>query len=151
MVLGLGATYVQQAGPEMITYLTERFHAETPQGIELDLRMTTNAVLLTPDNLKLMRDQLKLAFNGAAATGHHVSLDSFDQLQLQPGVIARQIGVDALSDKCKACPIRDICGGGLYAHRYKRGIGYLNPSVYCADLSRLITHIIDRVAKDVLS
>jgi uncharacterized protein len=301
------------AGPELISYLAERFRAQTPPGVELDIRMTTNAVLLTPDNLKLMRDlglrayvsldggqeahdrhrkyangrgshdatirglgalradenrhlfsgllctidlandpvgvyealvehappmldfllphgnwtqpppgwggstgttpyadwlipifdrwyaaperpvsvrlfdeiitlvlggqsraetvglapfqsltidtdgsidfchQLKSAFNRAAFTGHHVSDDSFDALLRQPGVIARQIGVDALSDTCKACPIRDICGGGLYAHRYKRGTGYLNPSVYCADLSRLIAHIIERVAGDVLA
>lgn len=300
------------AGPELITYLTERFYAETPPGIELDLRMTTNAVLLTPNNLRLMREcgirafvsldggreahdrhrkyangrgsydaavcglnalrapeyrdlfsgllctidvandpinvyetliaheppvldfllphgnwsqpppawsgdpgvtpyadwlipifdrwydapvrptsirlfdnilklilggrsnteavglspfqsltvdtngsidsshQLKSAFNRAAITGHHVSRDSFDTLLRHPGVIARQIGVDALCDMCKACPIRDICGGGLYAHRYKVGTGYFNPSVYCADLSHLITHIIERVAEDVL-
>ncbi|MGI5206144.1 FxsB family cyclophane-forming radical SAM/SPASM peptide maturase [Spirillospora sp. CA-108201] len=300
------------AGPELITYLTERFRAETPPGIELDLRMTTNAVLLTPENLRLMRacgiralvsmdggqeahdrhrkyangrgsydaavrglnalrseeyrdlfsgllctidvandpidvydslisheppmvdfllphgnwtqpppawggdsdttpyadwlipifdrwyeapvkptsirlfdeiinlvlggrsraetvglspfqsltidtngsidfcHQLKSAFNGAAATGHHVSSDSFDELLRQPGVIARQIGADALCDTCQACPIRDICGGGLYAHRYKSGVGYLNPSVYCGDLSRLIIHIIERVSGDVL-
>lgn len=300
------------AGPELITYLTERFHAETPPGIELNLRMTTNAVLLAPENLQLMRDcgirayvsldgdrdahnrhrkyandrgsydatirglkalrapeyrdlfsgllctidvandpidvyealidhkppmldfllphgnwtqpppawggdsnatpyadwlipifdrwydaptqpvtvrlfhaimslilgghsraetvglspfqsltidtngsidfchQLKSAFNGAAITGHHVSRDPLDTLLLQPGVVARQIGADALCDTCKACPIRNICGGGLYAHRYKAGIGYLNPSVYCADLSRLIAHIIERVSEDVL-
>ncbi|MEU0570729.1 FxsB family cyclophane-forming radical SAM/SPASM peptide maturase [Nonomuraea sp. NPDC005983] len=300
------------AGPKLITYLTERFHAETPPGIELDIRMTTNAVLLTPDNLRLMREcgihayvsldggreahnrhrkyangrgsydatisglnalsapeyrdlfsgllctidvtndpidvydmlvsheppmldfllpngnwnepppawdgdsnttpyadwlipifdrwynapvrqtsirlfdeiinlvlggqsraetvglapfqsltidtngsidfchQLKSAFNGAAITGHNVSRDSLDALLLQPGVVARQMGVHALCDTCKACPIRNICGGGLYAHRYKVGTGYLNPSVYCADLSRLIGHIVERVAKDVL-
>lgn len=300
------------AGAEMITYLVERFHAETPPGIDLDLRMTTNAVLLTPDNLRLMREcgirayvsldggqeahdrhrkyangrgsyeatirgldalrspeyrdlfsgllctvdvandpidvyealiaheppmmdfllphgnwtqpppawggdtgttpyaewlipifdrwydapvrsvsirlfdeiinlvlggrsrtetvglsrfrsltidtngsidfchQLKSAYNGAAITGHHVSRDSLDQLLLHPGVVARQIGANALCDTCQACPIRDICGGGLYGHRYKAGVGYLNPSVYCADLARLITHIIERVANDVL-
>lgn len=300
------------AGPELITYLTERFHAETPPGIELDIRMTTNAVLLTPDNLRLMREcgirayvsldggreahdrhrkyangrgsydatisglnalrtpeyrdlfsgllctvdvandpidvyemliaheppmvdfllphgnwnqpppawggdsntttyadwlipifdrwydapvrptsirlfdeiinlvlgghshaetvglapfqsltidtngsidfchQLKSSFNRAAISGHHVSRDSLDALMLQPGSVARQIGADALCDTCKACPISNICGGGLYAHRYKVGTGYLNPSVYCADLSRLIGHIVERVAKDVL-
>ncbi|ROO86803.1 uncharacterized protein EDD29_4385 [Actinocorallia herbida] len=301
------------AGPEMITHLAERFRAETPPGVDLDLRLTTNAVLLTPDNLRLMREcgirayvsldgdrtahdrhrkyangrgsydatirglqalrapeyrdlfsgllctidlandpidvyealiahappmldfllphgnwtqpppawggdsgatpyadwlipifdrwydapvrptsirlfdaimtlvlggrsraetvglspfqsltidtngsidfchQLKSAFNGAAITGHHVARDALDALLLQPGVVARQIGADALSDTCKACPIRDICGGGLYAHRYKAGTGYLNPSVYCADLSQLIAHIIERVAGDVLN
>ncbi|SHN14225.1 FxsB family cyclophane-forming radical SAM/SPASM peptide maturase [Cryptosporangium aurantiacum] len=300
------------AGPELITYLTARFRAETPPGIELDVRMTTNAVLLNCDNLRLMRDcgirayvsldgdqgahdrhrkyangrgsydsvvrgldalrtpeyrdlfagmlctvdvandpievydaliahqppmldfllphgnwsqpppawggnsgatpyadwlipifdrwydapaqpitvrlfdaiirlvlggqplvesvglapfqsltidtngsvdfchQLKSAFNGAASTGHHVSRDPLDSLLLHPGVVARQIGAAALCETCNACPLRDICGGGLYAHRYKTGVGYRNPSVYCADLTVLITHIIHRVAENVL-
>lgn len=301
------------AGPELIAHLAERFRAETPEGIELDIRMTTNAVLLTPDNLELMREhgirayvsldgdqashdrhrtyangrgshdavvrgltalraveyrelfsailctidvandpmavydaliayeppmldfllplgnwsqpppawageqggtpyadwlipifdrwydapvrptsvrlfedimalvlggrargevvglspiqsltidtngsidfchQLKSSFNRAAVTGHHVARDALDALLLQPGAVARQIGAEALCETCKACPLRDICGGGLYAHRYKDRTGYLNPSVYCADLSRLITHIIERVAGDVLT
>ena len=33
------------------------------------------------------------------------------------------------------------CGGGLYAHRFGRGNGFDNPSVYCADLARLIVGI----------
>ena len=297
------------ASPELITYLTERFRAETPAGVQLDLRMTTNAVLLSADNLRLMSDcgirayisldggreahdrhrkyangkgsyaaalrglnllrdghpelfagilctvdlandplevyesliahqspmvdfllphgnwtepppgwaedatpyadwlipifdrwyesaerptsirlfdeivnlvlggkshvevlglapfqtltidtdgsmdlchQLKSTYNRAAFSGHHVSRDSMDSLLLQPGVVARQIGKKALSDTCKACPIHEICGAGHYAHRYKVGTGYRNPSVYCADLSTLIAHVIERVAHDVL-
>jgi uncharacterized protein len=33
------------------------------------------------------------------------------------------------------------CGGGLYAHRYRSATGFDNPSVYCADLEKIITHI----------
>jgi uncharacterized protein len=29
----------------------------------------------------------------------------------------------------------------LYAHRYRSGTGFANPSVYCPDLIRLIGHI----------
>jgi len=31
------------------------------------------------------------------------------------------------------------CGGGLYAHRYREGSGFDNPSVFCPDLMKLIT------------
>jgi uncharacterized protein len=34
-----------------------------------------------------------------------------------------------------------ICGGGLYAHRYRTGTGFDNPSVYCSDLKALITQV----------
>jgi uncharacterized protein len=66
-----------------------------------------------------------------------------------PAVIARQIGVAALSRTCTECAIHPICGGGYYPHRYLAGSGYCNPSVYCPDLYKLIRHIRDRLSVDV--
>jgi uncharacterized protein len=54
-----------------------------------------------------------------------------------------------LAAQCRACPIGSVCGGGLYAHRYRAGHGFDNPSVYCADLFRLITRIRDRLDTDL--
>jgi uncharacterized protein len=45
----------------------------------------------------------------------------------------------------------EICGGGLYPHRYHEGAGFRNPSVYCDDLMRLITHVSERVIGDLTS
>jgi uncharacterized protein len=33
------------------------------------------------------------------------------------------------------------CGGGLYAHRYRSDTGFDNPSVFCSDLEKIITHV----------
>ncbi len=38
---------------------------------------------------------------------------------------------------------------GHYAHRYRRGTGFRNRSVYCADLARIITHVRSRVTTDL--
>jgi uncharacterized protein len=86
-------------------------------------------------------DALKSAFDGAANTGLSVFSHSFDEALALPGMAARQIGVNALSDTCKSCSLSEVCGGGYYPHRYREGAGFLNPSVYCADLMKLITHI----------
>jgi uncharacterized protein len=43
----------------------------------------------------------------------------------------------------------NVCGGGLYPHRYRPGEGFRNPSVYCPDLLRLIEHVSARVTADV--
>lgn len=94
-------------------------------------------------------DILKSAYEGAAATSLHVLTHSFADALLLPGVVARQIGARALGPVCAACPLARVCGGGLYPHRYRSGSGFLNPSVYCADLYRLITHIHRTVAADV--
>lgn len=94
-------------------------------------------------------DSLKSTFQDASATGLSVFGNAFDEAQLHPGVVARQRGVEALSATCRACAIRDVCGGGEYSTRYRDGSGFLNPSVYCADLAKLIGHIRDRVLADV--
>jgi uncharacterized protein len=94
-------------------------------------------------------DALKSAYPGAPATGLHVSRDSLDDALLLPSVAARQIGVLALAEECRSCPVHRICGGGHYAHRYRSGTGFANPSVYSPDLFRLVHHIRDTVAADI--
>jgi len=94
-------------------------------------------------------DTLKAAYEGATRTPLHVSRDSFDDALMLPSFAARQIGLRALSDECRGCDLVQICGGGLYPHRYRAGSGFANPSVYCHDLSRLISHIAATVRRDV--
>ncbi|WP_141205834.1 FxsB family cyclophane-forming radical SAM/SPASM peptide maturase [Streptomyces griseorubiginosus] len=92
-------------------------------------------------------DSLKTAYDGAPGTGLHVAVNSLDEMAAHPGVKARQQGLDGLCETCRACPVVRSCGGGLYAHRYRSegGTGgFMNPSVYCADLKQLITGIRDR-------
>ncbi|GAA0903118.1 FxsB family cyclophane-forming radical SAM/SPASM peptide maturase [Virgisporangium aurantiacum] len=94
-------------------------------------------------------DSLKSAYPGACDTGLDVRTDPFDAALLHPGVVARQIGLRALSDTCRRCPVHTICGGGHYAHRFRAGDGFRNPSVHCADLAHLIRHINGRVRADL--
>jgi uncharacterized protein len=106
-------------------------------------------VFIETDGAIELADNLKVAYQGAAATGLHVASATLDEALLLPGVIARQLGVRALSPKCRACHIYRICGGGLYAHRYRPGTGFYNPSVYCPDLIKLIGHIRNVVLADI--
>jgi uncharacterized protein len=94
-------------------------------------------------------DTLKIAYHGAPETGLHVDRNRLDDALLLPGVVARQFGERGLCATCRACPIRRVCGGGLYAHRYRVGTGFANPSVYCPDLIRLISHIHDTMRADI--
>ncbi|MEU9870027.1 FxsB family cyclophane-forming radical SAM/SPASM peptide maturase [Actinomadura sp. NPDC048021] len=94
-------------------------------------------------------DTLKSAYEGAAHTELHVGRDTFDAALMLPAMAARQIGRRALADACTACPVHRVCGGGLYTHRYRSGTGFANPSVYCRDLFRLVTHVRDAVSQDV--
>ncbi|MEO3886854.1 FxsB family cyclophane-forming radical SAM/SPASM peptide maturase [Nonomuraea sp. B5E05] len=94
-------------------------------------------------------DTLKSGYEGAAGTGLNVFDHPFDRALEHPGMAARQAGAAALCETCVSCPVARVCGGGYYAHRYREGTGYLNPSVYCPDLFKLITHIHERVQADL--
>ncbi len=86
-------------------------------------------------------DSLKAAFDGAPVTGLNVFDHSLDVVGQHPGIIARQQGAAGLCQTCRECPVVASCGGGLYPHRYRADSGFSNPSVYCADLLKLINHI----------
>jgi uncharacterized protein len=89
-------------------------------------------------------DSLKTAFENAPATGLDIFSHSVDEAASHPGVAGRQAGIAALCPACRACWLVRACGGGLYAHRYKSGDGFNNPSVYCDDLKVLIPHIVSQ-------
>jgi uncharacterized protein len=99
------------------------------------------AVVIETDGTLEQVDSLKSAYDGAAATGLDVFRHQLDEALSLPGVAARQAGLDALAPACRACPLVRVCGGGHYAHRYRADSGFANPSVYCADLQRLIRHV----------
>jgi len=86
-------------------------------------------------------DSLKVAFEGAPGTGTNVFADPIDAAARHPGVVARQQGQAGLGQTCQACPVVTTCGGGLYTHRYRGASGFDNPSVYCTDLFKLISHV----------
>jgi len=120
-----------------------------PAAVEsLGLSPATLIVVDTDGTIKQL-DSLSSAYPGAADTGLHVLTGSFDDALEHPTTVARQIGADALSAQCAACPVMQICGGGLYPHRYRRGEGFRHPSVYCADLKKLIMHVRERMISDL--
>jgi uncharacterized protein len=120
-----------------------------PGNVEgLGLLASTLIVVDTDGSIKQL-DSLSSAYQGAADTGLDVMSDGFDDALDHPTTVARQIGVDALSETCLKCPVMKVCGGGLYPHRFVEGKGFRNPSVYCHDLRLLIDHVKSRVMTDL--
>lgn len=54
-----------------------------------------------------------------------------------------------LSESCLNCSILDFCGGGFIAHRYSKDNGFMNPTVYCRDYIRLISHVQSKLVNDL--
>lgn len=111
----------------------------------------TDLVVVETDGSLEQVDSLKSAYEGAAATGFDVFTHAFDEVAAHPGVRARQLGLEGVSDTCRRCPVVRSCGGGLYTHRYDStgpGEGFDNPSVYCHDLAALVRGIELRTPSD---
>jgi uncharacterized protein len=98
-------------------------------------------VVIETDGSYEQVDSLKVAFDGAPATGLDVFRHALSTVAEHPGIVARQQGLAGLCRTCQECPVVASCGGGLYTHRYRAETGFDNPSVYCQDLIKLITHI----------
>jgi uncharacterized protein len=103
------------------------------------------AVVVETDGTIEQVDSLRSAYAGAAETGLDVFRHSFDRALRHPGIAARQLGELSLARECRECPVGKVCGGGNYVHRYAPGTGFRHPSVYCADLERLVRHVAGRL------
>ncbi|OLT30395.1 hypothetical protein BJF83_08795 [Nocardiopsis sp. CNR-923] len=94
-------------------------------------------VIVETDGAIEVHDNLKIVYEGAGVTGRNVMRDGFD-------------GGGPVHEKtcaaCARCPVFTICGGGTRAHRYRAVNGFDNPTVYCADMRRLIEHVERRVS-----
>ncbi|MBF5001544.1 FxsB family radical SAM/SPASM domain protein [Nocardia sp. BSTN01] len=106
------------------------------------------AVIETNGTLEQV-DELKSTFAGATELSPTGVGNPLDLALQEPSIAARQIGAAALSDTCLSCPVHSVCGGGHYVHRYREATGFRNPSVYCADLKKLIEHIESAVSADL--
>jgi uncharacterized protein len=98
-------------------------------------------VVIETDGTYEQADSLKVAYEGAPATGLDVFGHSVDAVTDHPGLAARRRGLEGLCDTCRQCPVVSTCGGGMYAHRYRSDSEFDNPSVYCRDLLKLIEHV----------
>ena len=101
----------------------------------------SDILVIETDGTIEQADSIKVAYDGAPVTGLDIFRHPLDAAAAHPAIAARQRGVAGLSAACRRCPVVASCGGGLYAHRYRVGTGYDNPSVYCADLEKIITHV----------
>jgi len=114
-----------------------------PSGTEAFGLDPVDLIVIETDGAWEQADSLKTAFDGAPATGLTVFEHSADRAAAHPQLARRRAGLAALCADCRSCHAVRQCGGGLFAHRYRSGHGFDNPSVYCADLKELVMSTAD--------
>jgi uncharacterized protein len=93
-------------------------------------------------------DALRVCAPAMSQSGLNVLEDDlFDLHRASPLVQKAVTEGFALPTGCRACPERDICGGGYLPHRYSHSRLFDNPSVWCADIKRLLMHVRARVSE----
>jgi uncharacterized protein len=93
-------------------------------------------------------DALKVCEQGLTQVGLNILRHRFDDLE-QGLPLMREL-VDKglpLPGRCRNCPEQKICGGGYYPNRYSRARSFDNPSVWCADILKLIAHLRAHIPK----
>jgi uncharacterized protein len=115
----------------------------TGAGSEVTGTVPAAALMVESDGSVAWTDALKAVADGAADTGATIFSHSFDAVLALPD--APEYGTASLCHECQACPVREVCGGGMRAHRFGRDRGFDNPTVYCADLQHLIGHVRTRL------
>lgn len=121
MILGMDAGF-ESIGGEENRYLI----IETDGGIEASDYLKACGDGFTKEGLNLSTHELSDALNAPLMNMHRRSHHM-------------------LASTCRQCGIMEVCGGGHIAHRYGNGRGFNNPSVYCFDLMKLLTHIQNRL------
>jgi uncharacterized protein len=87
-------------------------------------------------------DALRVCASALSQSGLNVISDEL--FDLHRGLPLVQKAVDQgfeLPTACRRCPEREICGGGYLPHRYSHARQFDNPSVWCADIQKLLEHI----------
>jgi uncharacterized protein len=87
-------------------------------------------------------DNLRACKDGMAKINLNVRNNDFQEILQTDTMHGKAIyeGMP-LPQGCRACPERDTCAGGYLPHRYSSTRGFDNPSVWCADLLKIFTHI----------
>ena len=94
-------------------------------------------------------DTLRICGDGITRTGLDVRHCDVEEIWAVP---LYQMGLRAqklLADQCQSCAYRRICGGGYLPHRYRQDNGFSNPSIHCADLMAVLSHIRQQIAGDL--
>lgn len=87
-------------------------------------------------------DALRVCDKNIAKSGLNVLSDGFDDLERGMPLVHQAIHRGfPLPTACQVCPEREICGGGYLPHRYSRLNQFDNPSVWCADILKLLSHM----------
>ena len=104
-----------------------------------------DTVTVMPDGSLEALDVARIIAPGATRSLINLLINDFDAIEQDP--LWREIlnASTELNPVCNACVWRNCCGGGHIVSRWSDDARFDNPSVYCADLKKIIGHVWNRI------
>ncbi|GAA0460274.1 FxsB family radical SAM/SPASM domain protein [Sphingomonas molluscorum] len=95
-------------------------------------------------------DVFKVAGDGATRLIGSVLDTPIEQVASSTAIAAhrRLLTKSGLSERCRACDVVDVCGGGSVPHRFGGGT-YDNPTVYCREMKAIVAHVRRRLGESL--
>ncbi|PYD74848.1 cyclophane-forming radical SAM/SPASM peptide maturase YhhB [Novacetimonas pomaceti] len=141
--------YVADAAPFRIRMLDDMLKlALGGVGVKEGVGLTDYGILIIDTDGSIKKnDTLKSSPLGDAFNEtwniHH---DELQEIAVSQAFRDYHVAQRPTSSLCTNCSLLKICGGGMLTHRFREGTGYDNPTVFCADQTRLISRIYDHIA-----
>lgn len=111
------------------------------KGDELIGKRKNGAICIETDGAIEVVDPLRICGNGFTKNKLNVRTHEITEIEKLPLFDVFYNSHDILSGPCEQCLLKNICGGGYLPHRYSQFNGFDNPSIYCKDLTKIITYI----------
>lgn len=86
-------------------------------------------------------DDLRVCGDGFTQSKFNIMTSPLQDAVQNPLIRMHMSCKEKLCRQCQVCPAKEICGASYLPTRYSERNGFNNPSVYCADLLKVITHV----------
>ena len=108
----------------------------------------TELLIFETDGRMEASDDLKVCGNGFTRNKMNIFDNDIDEALTDELVVMYNLSKERLCKQCTACPVQEICGGWYIPTRFSDSNGFNNPSIYCPDILKLITHVQNRMLEE---
>lgn len=94
-------------------------------------------------------DVLKVCGDGFTKNDLNIRKNEIDEAFTSELILSYVYSNENLPKKCEKCTLNEICSGGYLPHRYSNDNNFDNPTIYCHDFAKLITHIQNKIFSEL--
>jgi uncharacterized protein len=111
------------------------------KGDELIGKRKNGAITIETNGDIEIVDPLRICGNGFTRNNLNVLRNEIEEIESYPLFQLYYHSHEKLCKQCLNCPIQNVCGGGYLGHRFSNDNKFDNPTIYCTDITKLISHI----------